>query len=690
MIIFTKSTMALIGYDCAKKEMPNITTVSLRNVGDCEFLNVKTEVKEQYINLLHRVEYDTENVYSCKVIIKRDVKFCGWNSHIGLSDKNSEYPEPISRDACLDMHKYFKYQIYNELLTDLEINRTNFRNVKIRGSIEKNHACQGENFEGEKDVVVDLNVQITLSSYLATINTKDEILYTSSNTVCPYKEESCIQQDNTYVFWSVNKLPSHCNFDHFVVAFKGIVLKTSSNESRSLNLYTNSNNTVFALTEKGTHFICGNRLIITEVENVFIFETTVGNVFPTKRTGFNPKDIQWTTYTNVKLLYLKNHMKNEMEALYNDIRKNRCILEQEVIKNSLSQSSLNSDELAYTIMQVPGYMAVVAGEVAHFIQCDAVSVRVRPTNNTCYAELPVDYKNASYFLTPKSRILTMTGTPRECNRLLPSLFKIDGQWFRLTPGSLDTVEAPQILQPLNKPTWSYTDMGDIANSGIYTNDELQSYHKALLFSSTNAAVLQQVAQGIVGERVAFDERMNVLNLMSEDSLSRFTENTVKKLWSKFVTFGSVSAGVMMIFTIIGLIKYILNTLIHGYALYKIYGFGLRLLAALWGTIANLLLHAANGPVLHHQDVEKNITENERKSPAASAPLEIEKLRSSRVLTRDQRIYPNIKDSATTPETTTPVQQEHPKYNPDMFTQVAKMKEYNDSLANKWTHQKHIP
>lgn len=116
-------------------------------------------------------------------------------------------------------------------------------------------------------------------------------------------------------------------------------------------------------------------------------------------------------------------------------------------------------------------MAIFAGEAAHLVRCDPVEVRLRRTNDTCYAELPINYQNASYFLTPKSRIITDRGTVRTCNRSLPTMFEVDGKWF-----TIDTVpvraEPPQTLQPLNIPTWRYSDPGDLARSGIYTERKI--------------------------------------------------------------------------------------------------------------------------------------------------------------------------------------------------------------------------
>ena len=63
---------------------------------------------------------------------------------------------------------------------------------------------------------------------------------------------------------------------------------------------------------------------------------------------------------------------------------------------------------------------------------------------------------------------------------------------------------------------------------------------------------------------------------------------------------------MTIIFIFNSLKYILNTLIHGYTLYSIYGASLKLLGAFWGTIANILVHLSQGPLPKRSRKSHNI------------------------------------------------------------------------------------
>ena len=72
------------------------------------------------------------------------------------------------------------------------------------------------------------------------------------------------------------------------------------------------------------------------------------------------------TYINSKFIYVERHIRTEVNRLYHDILIQRCILGQQVFRNTLT---LATQSLAYHLMKAPGYMSVIAGEVVHIVKC---------------------------------------------------------------------------------------------------------------------------------------------------------------------------------------------------------------------------------------------------------------------------------------------------------------------------------
>ena len=67
----------------------------------------------------------------------------------------------------------------------------------------------------------------------------------------------------------------------------------------------------------------------------------------------------------------------------------------------------------------------------------------------------------------------------------------------------------------------------------------------------------------------------------------------RRFWTIFTSFGTTSEGLIGPIIIIRGIKLITDTIIHGYALHRLFGWSLHLLGAFWDSFTNLLLHLGN-------------------------------------------------------------------------------------------------
>lgn len=109
------------------------------------------------------------------------------------------------------------------------------------------------------------------------------------------------------------------------------------------------------------------------------------------------------------------------------------------------------DELAFTLMNGPGYMAKKIDESLFVGKCTPVETTTRQVED-CYKELPVFYNNEPYYLAPKTKLLIKTGTPRDCS----------------SDKKTSDPEKPY-------ETWSYKPIPNLATAGIYSQKELDKY-----------------------------------------------------------------------------------------------------------------------------------------------------------------------------------------------------------------------
>ena len=122
-----------------------------------------------------------------------------------------------------------------------------------------------------------------------------------------------------------------------------------------------------------------------------------------------------------------------------------------------------------------------------------------------------------------------------------------------------------------------------------------------MFPVERPAVLNDLARKMRGHPLGNNEG-SLLKLLNEDVITEIASNTWNKLWTHFITFGTVSAGTLAIFMTIHLIRAIIDIIIEGNTLHAVYGWSIHLLGALWSSVTYLLIHIARRPTVSN-DIE---------------------------------------------------------------------------------------
>ena len=96
-------------------------------------------------------------------------------------------------------------------------------------------------------------------------------------------------------------------------------------------------------------------------------------------------------------------------------------------------------------------------------------------------------------------------------------------------------------------------------------------------------------------------------MFNQEVIDRIAEFALGRFWTIFTSFGTTSAGLTGLIIIIRVIKLIADTIIHGYALHRLFGWSLHLLGAFWDLVTNLLLHLgthrpSGPPAERHQEL----------------------------------------------------------------------------------------
>ncbi|KOC58647.1 hypothetical protein WH47_04874 [Habropoda laboriosa] len=588
--IITSST-ALIGHDCSGPTL-NTTTFSIVDPIPCSAEDSRINYKPTDIQLLQLADFNNVPVIQCHIEIDRTIFYCGMHSHVSVvHNGRHQYIQTTPREACQLLHTTGSTLITQAAqITGIRPNSTTTHSLTLAGIIGPEGRCDGSTYADPygtwTNVVVQALVKITHKSYTASVKLSDDKLILKSGQQCRWQSGHCLDSEDGFTYWETAP-NDFCKFQNYDVLFDGKATKIIPEDHVDPTVYSAvTGDTTFALAKAGQFTLCGYTLIKTEHPKLFVLEVTAAGRFKSK-TSIPINNLDIFTYVNTKFVYVEKHVKSQIKSLYRNLMNQRCAIENQVIQNALTLIHVSPEDVATSITKEPGYLAVPSGEVLHIVKCIPVMCQTRRTEE-CYNELPVHYKNESYFLTPKNRILTRHGTRRECNDIMPPMDKIHGTWYRFLPKPVDSMP-PIPLQSITKARWQYIDPYNLASAGIYSTDDLNRLKEHIMFPVEKSSIINSMAQGASG-RAFSPGNIQISNLLDESALKKIAESTTKRLWAGFVTFGSVSAGIIGVYITFKIIKIIIGTILNGIALHAAYGWSLRLIAAVWSSLTHFCIY----------------------------------------------------------------------------------------------------
>lgn len=228
------------------------------------------------------------------------------------------------------------------------------------------------------------------------------------------------------------------------------------------------------------------------------------------------------------------------------------------------------------------------GEVVYISKCSPVFVQIRRVE-TCYQELPITYLNRSYFMTSKNHLIQTHGEEITCNNIFPPMFKIMGQWYQIIKGNPIQIYAPHQLTPTLNLQWTFQSTKSLADTGIYSQHDLDKLRDHIMYGTERQAITSILTRGFMGENPDH-QGGDISNRMSENTLENLGTKITAKIWGGFITFGSFMSGVLGVIVFVRIIKWCLDTLIHGKALYELYGCSVFIIGAIWDSLTLFLLH----------------------------------------------------------------------------------------------------
>ena len=219
--------LSTIGFDCGVQPFNQlrVKTFSLLETQSCNLKTPTIEIKNFTGQIVQTKLYDNREVFQCKIKIKRTIRRCSLFGYLEPVENGlQEFLLDISKEQCKKMHETNSFSYDSQhILTDLKPNSTTGRSISLAGNAIDN-SCNVGSYSDRSGTWNSVNVEgfisITLASYTAKIDIKNDKILLRSGLSCKYSKTDCLDIENGFSFWeSLEK--GDCVDDKLEVAYQG-------------------------------------------------------------------------------------------------------------------------------------------------------------------------------------------------------------------------------------------------------------------------------------------------------------------------------------------------------------------------------------------------------------------------------------------------------------------------------------
>lgn len=620
--VLIKEVSVLIAFDCQNTNN-NLSVVSIHDVAACPDEKKGYYEKTVSATVIQRNEFKQQKVIACLIEVTRTIQHCGMHSHTSaVSGGLSAFIKFIGKRECQNVHRHGSIQIFNRAIGRIAQNGTTEASLTIMGSLKDDGSCDGtaysENGHSWSNVIVVVALKIHIRDYLATIKLNENEISLINGITCNYVDGYCMDSTFGETAWDYSPETS-CDGGLTTLYNGKAEIITNINQPTEQILVVEQGDKIFALSLIKTIVLCGYD--IWQSEHPKIVVTLNNNASAIKpKMNLIPQNTDMFSYINSKMLYIEQAYKRTTSQLYTSTVHRRCLLHREIIKNRLLIAPLSPNALSTIIKNKMGHVGRVLGEVLYIMQCTPKLVQIRRTNN-CYQELPIVVNNQSKFMSPITHLIQEHAEQVECNALTPPLYYIDGKWIGLTPLPLEK-NPPQLLGVEPEDNLKFKSIQPLGISGLYTQEEISKVQRTLNFGIERAAVETMLTFKLNGINNTDNQGYTTIHLFDGTEIKKLARNTLQYIWGWFTDIGMFMSGVIGFYVIFKALKYFLNVILNGLAIYKTVGCGFILLASIWNTLAVWLVHRHQSQQKQNDDIEaQNVLKCDPKLTASAPNLD---------------------------------------------------------------------
>lgn len=130
---------------------------------------------------------------------------------------------------------------------------------------------------------------------------------------------------------------------------------------------------------------------------------------------------------------------------------------------------------------------------------------------------------------------------------------------------------------------------DLGAGGLYTYQEIRKAQDSIMFAVERNALNNIMVRGVSGQTVN-TQGISMLNLFDKEELENLANSAIRKLYGCFSVIGEWTSGLLGIYFIFRIVKFVVEAFMNAVALHKLHGCSLHLIASFWDTLTLFILH----------------------------------------------------------------------------------------------------
>ncbi|CRK88243.1 CLUMA_CG002024, isoform A [Clunio marinus] len=625
------SNSVLTGFDCTDFSSDQ-TTVSLLNSDSCSLktVNVTNEIVE--VQVLQSQQYDKKAYVQCYVRYFVSVHHCGrWMaSNTFLNSYN--YILPITRAQCEDMHRHniFVDPARRWITIHIKDNHGSYNGL-AEGNVDNGGSCEGSNFidhNGKKypHAYALYDIKVVINKGLADVNIDEKKIILANGLNCEYTSESCFDPLQGFTHWTMGLSNEYCDRTKpLFVIYRGQVNKTTEykdDNTTKISYFNQQDDRLFYIEAQHKTRICGYEAAISQHPNIFITEVMDYHQNFKRDHLFSIKNIDALILHGMSLSMLYNDISTQMTRLYQNIQFQKCLSDQKIIAATLSNAQSDPNSLGLSIFNTQGFITKVRGEIAYIIKCKPSEVSFRQTKN-CFLDIPIYHDNKPKFLSPRSRLIIDIGTEISCDDFFQPLFNFGNEWYSRVNGKFIQAQAPQSIKVETIKKWTFEPLSGISHKGIYSKEDIENYKRSITEPIVLKAVQNSFFEKIYDREASKKHNAPIYSIANSIDdveyekifkIGDWFKQILSSLYGDLLILGDIFSAILAIFCILSILKFFVDWIINGYALYQVFGFTWRIFFGFWNSVAKVFLDnmkKINNHMTQAQiEMKKEISENE--------------------------------------------------------------------------------